>query len=52
MKIESKQEIQRKAPKCKNVPAKVQAQPQDNAPTHVVLPPPIPGKTGWSIVPW
>ena len=51
MLIESKQEAPKDLPERKAVPLESSAPSQEDYPFHIV-PPPIPGQTGWSIVPW
>jgi len=52
MMIESKPQATEDQPERK--PASMEASEfrQEDTPFYIVPPPPIPGKTGWSIVPW
>ncbi len=52
MKTESKHEALKVPPERKAVPEKAPAPKQEDYPFYIVPPPPIPGQTGWSIVPW
>ncbi len=52
MKIESKPEKPTDLPERKAAPLEASAPSQEVYPFHIVPQPPIPGQTGWSIVPW
>lgn len=54
MMIESKPEVQKDSSDKKAVVVVLEAsalKPEDY-PFYIVPPPPVPGQTGWSIVPW
>ena len=52
MMIESEPEAQQDLPERKTVPMEASAPRHEDYPFYIVPPPPIPGQTGWSIVPW
>jgi len=52
MMIESQPEAPQDVPERKAVPMEASASRQEDYPFYIVPPPPIPGQTGWSIVPW
>lgn len=52
MLIESKPEAPVDPPERKAVPLGASVPRQQDAPFRIVPPPPVPGQTGWSIVPW
>jgi hypothetical protein len=52
MMIESKPEATKNLPERETVPMEASDPRQEDIPFYVVPPPPIPGETGWSIVPW
>jgi hypothetical protein len=52
MMIESKPETLAELPERKVSPMETSASNPEDYPFYIVPPPPIPGQTGWSIVPW
>ena len=52
MMIESKPEAPIDLSERRVVPMEASDPRQEDTPFYVVPPPPIPGQTGWSIVPW
>ncbi len=52
MKTESKPEAPKVLPETKANPEQAAASIQEEYPFYIVPPPPIPGQTSWSIVPW
>jgi hypothetical protein len=52
MMIESKLETPKELPETQAVSAQASAPKPEEYPFYIVPPPPIPGQTGWSIVPW
>lgn len=53
MMIEPKPEAPKNLPERKAVPLEASAsRQQEDYPFYIVPPPPLPGQTGWSIVPW
>jgi hypothetical protein len=52
MMIESKPETAKELPDRKTVPLEAAAPKPEVYPFYIVPPPPVPGQTGWSIVPW
>lgn len=52
MMIESKPQAPEDQPERKPVPMEASDPRQEDYPFYIVPPPPVPGQTGWSIVPW
>ena len=52
MMIESKPEKPQDLPERTASPLEASALKPEDYPFYIVPPPPIPGQTGWSIVPW
>jgi hypothetical protein len=52
MKIEVQRETLAETSANPQAPAEVTKPEVEDRPFYIVPPPPIPGQTGWSIVPW
>jgi len=52
MMIETKQETPKDLPERRAIPLEASSPEAEDYPFHIVPQPPIPGQTGWSIVPW
>ena len=52
MMIESKPEAAKDLPISQSVPMEASSLKHEDYPFYIVPPPPVPGQTAWSIVPW